>query len=1717
MTKEELLLENKKLHRKISALEKQVIKTSALRVNESWMRSLHDTLPQIVYETDLEGNLIYANDNAFYVTGYTLNDIEKGVNVFNFLAPKDRPRAMSNVMKVIRGEKLGGVEYSLVKKDGSLISVEIYSSAVIEESKPVGLRGIIIDITKKKLQEKRMNRVNNAHALLGQILKFIIDVKEEKALLRNVCNAISKNNNYSMAMVTFYDDKNDSLVPIYVAGKNQRSFSKLKINVKSAAIQYTSLVETFSKDREIIIPTLKDKKPTKTWNEFRTKFKFNSLASFPIHKNNEVIGVLSIYSEEADVLHENETAVIREISQNISLMLDVFEKEKLRYRAEKSLIESEATLYAMFDQAAHLSGTISLDGKVTKANKTACDLLGLGNDNRSIIGKAFWDTPWWTHSQEEQAKLKKAVKKAASGEFVQFETTHYGSDGNLHYIDFTLKPIRDDKGKVMMLLPEGRDITKMRTAEMEINNAHKKLLDIIDSLPDAVFVIDKNKKVIAWNRAIEELTGVKKINIMGKSNDEYFKAFYPENRPLVIDLLEKPDSFYEKNYFVFNRDSNSIDAETFIPHLNKGKGMYVWINAKILKDKSGKNYGAIESIRDITAFKKAQIALQESEELFRGIFDQVAAGVGQVDIQNGNFQKVNDKYCSILGYSRKELLSLNVKAITHPEDYKKQVEYMHKLQTGQIQEIDFEKRYIKKGGNIVWVNISLSYIKTGGQISSYVGVVFDITEKKLAEEALKDSEEKYRLLVNSAAQPIFMINTKGIFTFINHYFAMMLGGLPEAFVGKSIWDLFPIEEADKQMHEIKKAMRSGELVTSTRKSMVRDKVMWFLYRIQPQKDINGKNNRVLVILMDITERILAEEALKESEATLRSILNSAPVGIGFTKGGVIQGINPKICEMIGLSEEDVIGKSNWFLSPSQEDFDLAYQKIISQMEKKGTGTVETKWVNSAGKTLDIILSSTPIDINDLTQGFTFIALDITERKKIETELALSEERFRSAFLTSPDSINLNRLSDGMYLDINEGFTRITGYTREEIIGKTSLEINIWVNSEERYELINGLKESGIVNNLEAKFRMKNGSVLTGLMSASIISIKGEKYILSITRNINELKKAEEALRNSERHYRTLFDLSPAGIVIEDENGMIIDINEAISKNTGYKKDEIIGKSISLFAPPGSNPIIKEDISRILSGETLKHEVVNVGKDGLIKNVELHETMIILPNGKPGILSLANDITDRKQVEIELRRNEALLKESQRVAQLGSYTLDANTGIWESSNVVDEIFGINENYDKSVEGWMNIIADEDKETMGDYFLHEVFGEHNSFDKEYRIRKINSGELRWVHELGELEIRKGKVVSMIGTIQDITDRKLAQEKLHDREQFLETLFEHIPNMIFVKEVEELKYVDLNRKGEEILGFSRDEMIGKNDYDFFPKDEADFFTSKDREVIERKSMLNIPEEKVMTNAGEKILHTKKVPLVDKNGNSQYLLGISEDITDKIKAETALKQSEEQYKALSGRLINIREEERIKIARELHDHLGQGLTGLKMDISWVLNKLLKGDVEKLQAPLIDKAKSIVELIDDNIKAVRKISTELRPNVLDYLGLEAAIEWQANEFQQRSGIPCKVSSSLGNVVLEPVYSTNIFRIFQEILTNVLRHASATKVNAKLERKGNNIILQVKDNGTGIKQENIENKHSLGLLGMRERTSFLEGNISFESNLPKGTIVTLIVPVKGGK
>jgi signal transduction histidine kinase len=252
---------------------------------------------------------------------------------------------------------------------------------------------------------------------------------------------------------------------------------------------------------------------------------------------------------------------------------------------------------------------------------------------------------------------------------------------------------------------------------------------------------------------------------------------------------------------------------------------------------------------------------------------------------------------------------------------------------------------------------------------------------------------------------------------------------------------------------------------------------------------------------------------------------------------------------------------------------------------------------------------------------------------------------------------------------------------------------------------------------------------------------------------------------------------------------------------------------------------------------------------------------------------------------------------------------------------------------------------------------------------------------------------------------------------------------------------------------------------------------------------------------------METHSVPLRGPGGAVVAALGITRDVTARRRAERLLRERERELRSLTAHLQQVREEERKRMAREIHDVLGQTLTALRLDLDWLSQSLRPGE-----QTLTRKIADMSALVVSTIRSVRRIATELRPVVLDDLGLAAAIQWQAREFSERTGVDCRLRAPPDDDGLDPDAAATLFRIFQEALTNIARHARATLVETALRRDGEHLVLEVWDNGRGITDAERENPDSLGVVSMRERAMLLGGSLEITGFAGRGTRLRVAVP-----
>ncbi len=532
----------------------------------------------------------------------------------------------------------------------------------------------------------------------------------------------------------------------------------------------------------------------------------------------------------------------------------------------------------------------------------------------------------------------------------------------------------------------------------------------------------------------------------------------------------------------------------------------------------------------------------------------------------------------------------------------------------------------------------------------------ELTERKRAEEALRGSESRYRILAEASQDMIFVIGKQGTIEYINRFAATKFGQEPEEIIGRAQKTVFPEAVSRRQQLNLRHVFESGEPLYVEEPTLFPERKLWLGTWLVPLKNDAGQIDSVLGISRDITERKQAEEALRESEQRYQTMAEISPVGIFRTDlQGKTTYVNPRWCEISGLATAQALG-NGWLSVVHPEDRDPLAAGWRQTTQDQSTSVTEYRFLRPDGTLVWVMGQAVPErDSSGKIVGYVGTITDITERKQMEDKLRESEEKFRKAFYTSPDSVNINRLEDGMFVSINNGFTQITGYSEDDVIGKTSLEINIWNNPEDRSRLVAGLKQSGKVQNLEARFRMKDGDISYGLMSAIVIDLNGTPHIISITRDITERKQAEESLRQSENKLRALFAAMTDAIIVYDLEGRYLEIAPTNPTNLYITPDEMLGKTVTEVLPPEQADLCLKAIRQALKTQ----ELTSVEYSLPVKKKELWFSAFVSPLSADSVIWVARNITERKQIEQDIKHRLAELEAINRIstALRGAQTLE----------------------------------------------------------------------------------------------------------------------------------------------------------------------------------------------------------------------------------------------------------------------------------------------------------------------------------------------------------------------------------------------------------------------------------------------------------------------------
>jgi PAS domain S-box-containing protein len=534
--------------------------------------------------------------------------------------------------------------------------------------------------------------------------------------------------------------------------------------------------------------------------------------------------------------------------------------------------------------------------------------------------------------------------------------------------------------------------------------------------------------------------------------------------------------------------------------------------------------------------------------------------------------------------------------------------------------------------------------------------------------------------------------------------------------------------------------------------------------------------------------------------------------------------------------------------------------------------------------------------NDLISLFAQLTSNILRRKQAEENLLQSEDKFRKAFITSPDSININRLHDGMYVSINKSFTKITGYSEDEVIGKTSLELNIWAIPADRDRLVKGLREKGEVENLETTFIKKNGTIVHGIMSATVIDLDGEPHILSITRDISDRKYSEIALRESEARYRELIELAVDGILLGSSDGTIIGANTCMLDLAGRTLNDILGMHVSdLFDSSALNDTpLRFDL--LMEGETVMNERLLLRPDNSQVPVEMRTRM--MPDGT--YQSIYRDISFRRKAEKEIHESEEWFRMLFEQSSDGIFYMSLDGKLKAVNNSFAELHG----YSKDEIQKMTISDLDCPETKAHFAerMHRILkGENLKFEVEH----FHKDGHRIPIEVSTGVISMGDEIFVMASHRDISERRKAEMAIRESEEKVQSIIRVAPVGIGLTVNRVL--MEVNDYLCNLLGYHRSELINKSSEILYPsRAEFEYVGNVKYEQISLKGTGTV--ETIFKCKDNRLLNVilSSTPL-DRDELSKGVTFTVLDITERKKYESALKESEEKFRSIAESLSDV------------------------------------------------------------------------------------------------------------------------------------------------------------------------------------------------------------------
>ncbi|ADQ78530.1 PAS/PAC sensor signal transduction histidine kinase [Paludibacter propionicigenes WB4] len=996
------------------------------------------------------------------------------------------------------------------------------------------------------------------------------------------------------------------------------------------------------------------------------------------------------------------------------------------------------------------------------------------------------------------------------------------------------------------------------------------------------------------------------------------------------------------------------------------------------------------------------------------------------------------------------------------------------------------------------------------------------SENNALKKEIKHIKSNYEIRLNHINQGVVAIDPDSRIIYHNSASYSIFNLQPDTYKGFSIYD-FAIEIYNIRGEKIDIRDHFANLIADNLNpienvllgiSVNKGKIIWIKLNSNHIYSAENKLLEVIFSFEDVTIEKNNNDGYIETIQFLRKTQQIASIATYTTRPQEDKWYGSKsLYEILGLNNQRIRSHKEWvdlihpdfkgeiincvddIVSNNKTSYSRSY-KIIKQHNN------EERWVHDNG----VVIRNN--EDNTLTVVGTL--QDITDLKKEEEQAQLNEEKYKMIFENALDVYYKIDTTDYKVCEISPALKHYTKIKREDIIGQKYNKFCIFEEKWQEFkEKIHAEKR---IHDYCTNLYVSGEGLIPVSISANLTydNYGNPTHIEGFIRDISQRKHMEDMLRLSESRLRSYIEFSPYAVVVWTTSKQLTEVNHAASRITGYNSEELLSMDISLLVADVDRTKFTRHIQKAIDYGLAADELQIQTKSGKIKHV-IADTVRMSENEYIGFLS---DISYRKRIENSLKQKQYQLEEGEKIAGIGYALINFNKGSWESSSMMDQIIGIDEKYEKKIENWINIIHPDMLEKLKNDFLNEFIPKRlPTMEAEFKIIRQNDHQERWLNVVGKSEFdTNGRIISLGFTLQDITEKKKWVDILYGNEALYRSIINASPDVIVVIGLDGTVKTISPIVKQMYITEDINSIVGHSIFEFIHPDEHERVKNNLKLMFEE--YIGSIEYQMIRSNGEVFTSEINGDIIkDNNDNPTGMVFIIRDITQRKQAEDNLSKSKQQLREFAGHLQSIREEEKIALAREIHDDLGQILVAMKIDMG-ILKKKLTNPLNGLSAESIDKEMTkMLDLTNKTIGIARRIMSDLRSETLNHLGFIEAATIYINNFRERFKINCKFEKNVDKIELSQEQTVALYRILQESLSNIVKHANATNIKVAVCSTNKTLTFQIEDNGCGFDMNSPGKINSYGLIGMKERVTLLDGNINIESHVGAGTSIRIEIPI----